>query len=71
MNQRHKKKKDVNKVRDKRFKKVTEPIIFNKEKCSDIFTNVFNVDNTYLRHSYTTYVWELRPENEALKIREA
>jgi hypothetical protein len=24
-----------------------------------------------LRHSYTTYVWELRPENEALKIREA
>ena len=65
------KKKDVNKVRDKRFKKVTEPIIFNKEKAGDIFKNVFNVDNTYLRHSYTTYVWELKPENEALKIREA
>ena len=65
------KKKDVNKVRDKRYKPVTEPIIFDKEKCGSIFTKVFNKDNTYLRHSYTTYVWELRPENEALKIREA
>ena len=65
------KKKDVNKVRDKRYKPVTEPIIFDKEKAGSIFTEVFNIDNTYLRHSYTTYVYELGPENEALQIREA
>ena len=65
------KKKNLNKVRDKRYKPVTEPIIFNVNEAGPIFTNVFNKDNTYLRHSYTTYVWELKPENEALKIREA